>query len=443
MNLSDAMRRAADAIDKQADEIICFAEDIKKMPELGYKEFKTNQRVCKEFERLSIPYESGMALTGVRGRIGTGNGVHICIIGEMDAVICGGHPEADKKTGAAHACGHNAQLAAMMGAARGLLASGALDAVEGTVSFFAVPAEEYIDLQDRRILRKNGKIRFYGGKQQLVYEGAFDNVDIAMMVHAQPNSPQPCVFVHGGSLGFVEKEIAFHGRAAHASEPFDGINALNAAALAILGIHANREHFREKDKIRIHPIITKGGDAVNVVPAEVCMDSYVRGASMPAILSAAADTDRALLGAAQMVGAGVDINTSAGYLPLEQDKTLGEVFRESAAQFIPQEQIFSEIDMVGSTDMGDLSHLIPCIQPTIGGFSGTLHGEDFCVADPNTAYVLPAKILAFTVLSLLENNAEKAKQIKKEFCPKMSKERYIEMLLQTESKINGGKNYVD
>lgn len=432
MELSERMKQAAAAIEQSAADIIQFGNQLFKTPELGYKEWKTSQSVQEEFARLGLTYESGMALTGVRAKIGNGKGFHICVMGEMDAVACGGHPAADAATGAAHACGHYAQLAAMLGAARGLTAQGVLEGVDGTVSFFAVPAEEYIDLDYRRALREQGKIRFFGGKQQLIYEGAFDEVDIAMMVHAQPNSPQPCAFVHGGSLGFLEKQITFRGRAVHASEPFDGVNALNAAALSILGIHANREHFREEDKIRIHPIITKGGDAVNVVPAEVCMDSYVRGASMPAILAAAGDTDRAVRGAAQMVGADAEITTLAGYLPLAQDKRLGEVFREAAACFIPEEQIYSGIDMIGSTDMGDLSQLLPCIQPTIGGFSGTLHGEDFCHTSGETAYVLPAKLLAVTVLSLLENKAAKAERITQSFCPAMTKADYLQMLSDTE-----------
>lgn len=443
MELSKAMRCAIEAIDEQAPEIISFAVDIQKMPELGYKEVKTAQRICEEFRKLSVSCETGHAITGVRGKIGSGSGAHICIIGEMDAVVCGAHPYADNLTGAAHACGHHAQLAAMMGALRGLSACGKEALAASTVSFFAVPAEEYIDLQARRALKKEGKIRFFGGKQQLIYEGAFDDTDIAMMVHAQPDSPQPCAFINGDSLGFVEKQITFFGRAAHASEPYNGVNALNAAALAILGIHANREHYRESDKIRIHPIVTKGGDAVNVVPAEVCMDGYVRGASMSAILSAAKDVDRAVLGAAQTVGAKAKIETAAGYFPLTQCAPLGDIFGECAAQWLTNEQIHYGVDMVGSTDMGDLSRLLPCIQPTIGGFSGKLHGEDFRVEDAYAAYVLPAKILALTVLSLAENGAARAKQIKNDFVPEMNKADYIKALLQAEKEINGGYDDVD
>jgi metal-dependent amidase/aminoacylase/carboxypeptidase family protein len=97
------------------------------------------------------------------------------------------------------------------------------------------------------------------------------------------------------------------------------VNALNAAALAILGMHANRERFHEEDKIKVHPIITKGGDVVNSVPDNVVMDCYVRGATMEAIKNASADTDRAVMGAAQMVGAQAEIHTEMGYLPFCRD----------------------------------------------------------------------------------------------------------------------------
>ena len=425
---SEIELRVLETIDNYADQIIAFGEKVQKVPELGYKEVKTSELVCEQFDSLEIPYEKGLAITGVRGMCKGKDGPHVSVIGELDAVPCRKHPFADAQTGAAHACGHNAQLAAMIGVAIGLKQSGVMENLSGDVSFFAVPAEEYIDLDYRRTLREEGKIRYCGGKQQLIAEGAFDDVDIAMMVHAQPNSPNEEVYVHGGSLGFVEKQITFKGKAAHASEPFTGVNALNAAALAILGMHTNRERFREQDKIRVHPIITKGGDVVNTVPDEVCMDSYVRGASFEAIQKAAEDTDRSIRGAAAMVGAEAIIHTATGYFPLQQDKKLGEVFRKIATQLVPGEKVFSGVDMIGSSDIGDLSQLIPCIQPTIGGFNGALHSKEFCVSNKRIAYILPAKIMALTVVKLLANNAEKAKEIINEFKPFMTKEAYLSAL---------------
>ena len=412
MGITNIERKVLEAIDRRTEDICAWGEKLWGMPELGYKEFETSRMICEELEKMGISCTKGHAVTGVKGIL-KGNGkFNVAVLGELDAVVCKAHPEANSETGVAHACGHHAQLAAMLGVAACLADSGVMQELAGDVVFLATPAEEYIDLDYRRGLQQEGKIQCFGGKQQLIREGIFQDMDAAMMVHAQPDTPQAAVYVHGSSLGFVEKKITFRGRAAHASEPYKGVNALNAAALAILGMHANRERFREEDKIRVHPIITKGGDVVNSVPDEVCMDSYVRGASMEAILKASEDTDRAIQGAAQMVGAEAEIQTVQGYAPLKQNYVLGEIFREVAELFVEQEQIYSGIDMVGSTDIGDLSHIIPCIQPTVGGFTGELHSKEFQVADPYTAYVLPAKMMALTVVRLLADGGRGIQEVK-------------------------------
>ena len=423
-------------IDHCAEEIISFAENILRTPELGYRETNTAKQVREVFLSLGIPCEDHLGITGVKAVYSGKPGPHICLIGELDAVVCREHPFSNLHTGAAHACGHHAQLAAVVGAAMGLVKSGALDELPGRVSFCAVPAEEYIDLAYRRDLCSQGHIQRFGGKQEWIARGLFDDVDMAMMIHAQPDTPEAAIFANGSSLGFVEKEIRFIGQTAHASTPEKGINALNAAALAILGMHANRERFRDTDRIRVHPIITKGGDVINSVPDEVCMETYVRGASFDAILCASTDTDRAIHGAAAMVGARAEINTRTGYLPLRQDKILSQVLCDAASKLLPENQIIHGVDMVGSSDIGDLSHLIPCIQPTIGGFSGTLHGKDFQAADPYIAYVLPAKLLALTTLRLLENDAAEARRVKEAFRPVMTKEEYLMLFNRKEETEN-------
>lgn len=415
MEISKREQKVLDAIDRHGEEICALGAKLLAVPELGYKEHKTSRIVAEELEKLGICCEKNLAVTGVKGTLFGKGRWNVAVLGELDAVVCKGHEAADPETNAAHACGHNAQLAAMLGVAMGISESGIMEGLAGNVTFLAVPAEEYIDLDYRRSLKKEGQIQCFGGKQQLLAEGIFQGIDAAMMVHAQPQTRSAAVFVHGSSLGFVEKKITFRGKAAHASEPYKGVNALNAAALAILGMHANRERFQEEDRIRVHPIITKGGDVVNSVPDEVCMDSYVRGATMEAIRNASEETDRAIRGAALMVGAEADIETVPGYAPLKQDYQLGEIFRQVSELFIPQERIFTGIDMVGSTDMGDLSQVIPCIQPTVGGFAGELHSQQFRVADPYTAYVLPAKIMALTVVRLLENQGERMESCVSDF----------------------------
>ena len=412
MKLSNMEKKVIEAIDRRAEDICAWGEKLWGMPELGFKEYETSRVIRETFEQLGLVCTGEHAVTGVQGRLEGKGKYNIAVLGELDAVVCKAHPASDRESGAAHACGHHAQMAAMLGVAAGLIDSGVMEELAGNVVFMATPAEEYIDLDYRRGLQQEGKIQYFGGKQQLIQEGVFQGIDAAMMVHAQPNTPQASVYVHGSSLGFVEKQITFRGRAAHASEPHKGVNALNAAALAILGMHANRERFREEDKIRVHPIITKGGDVVNSVPDEVCMDSYVRGASMEAILRAGEDTDRAIMGAAQMVGAEAEIQTIQGYAPLKQNYALGEIFREVSELFIAKENIHTGIDMVGSTDIGDLSHILPCIQPTVGGFEGELHSKEFKVTDPYIAYVLPAKIMALTVVRLLADGGQGIQAVK-------------------------------
>ena len=418
-------RAVCEEIDRNSGKIIEIAEHILANPELGYKERATAEYVKEQLSSLGIPCRDGLALTGVKGRLKGGRSeANVCVIGELDAVLCNTHPTANKESGAAHACGHNAQLAAMLGVAIGL--SKYASELDGDVTFFAVPAEEFVEIGYRDSLAKDGKIKYLGGKQELIRLGEFDDIDAAMMVHAQGNTPGNEVFVDGGSLGFVAKTVEFIGKAAHAGgAPHEGINALNAAMAAMMCIHAQRETFRDEDRIRVHPIITNGGELVNVVPANVTMETYVRGASFEAINDAAAKVDRAIKGSAYAIGAEAEITDFKGYLPLCQDKSLGAIFAENAAQFTERENIHYGIDMVGSSDMGDLCHLIPAIQPTMGGWIGNLHAKDFAPTDTTLAYINPAKIMAMTVIDLLYDGATAAKAIKAAFVPKLTKEEYF------------------
>ena len=428
MTLSEIKTKINKTIDENKNDIISAGEWVLGNAELGFREEKTSEYIRERFDALGIRYEYPHALTGVRGSVkGRTNNINVCIIGEMDALQCATHPNASAD-GIAHACGHNAQIAAMLGAAMALKKSGVMEYLDGNVTFFAVPAEEFIDLEYRKALKDEGKIIAFGGKQQLIAEGAFDDIDMAMMIHAQPNEQDSKIYARGYNLGFTAKTITFHGKASHGSTPYDGTNALNAAALAILGIHSNRETFKDEDRIRIHPIITKGGDVVNSVPDEVCIDTYVRGASAEAIRKGSDAVHRAVYGAAQMIGATAEIDSMAGYLPLKEDNLLNDVFVKNAAEILGSENVISNKEIVGSTDMGDLSHILPVIQPSIGGFSGGLHSKDFKVTDKMTAYVTSAQILANTVAELLYDGANVGLRVKENFVPLMTKEEYIEYL---------------
>ncbi|MBR5239176.1 MAG: amidohydrolase [Clostridia bacterium] len=417
-------------IEEQKEQILSIAEEILKNPEVGYFEEKTSALVRKTFDDLEITYEYPLAITGVKAILDTKKeGPNICIIGEMDSLICKGHPFCDEE-GKAHACGHHAQVAAMLGAAIGLKKSDVYKELCGKITFMAVPAEEFIDLSSRKELKARGKIEYFGGKQQLFYEGAFCDVDIVMMIHAQTEAPEGKFYSRTSNLGFMAKTITFRGKAAHGSRPDEGVNALNAAALAILGIHSNRDTFTEEEHIRIHPIITKGGDVVNSVPDEVCIETYVRGATFDAIRKGSDAVNRAVYGAAQMIGAEATIEDMLGFLPLKESNEINDVMDEVAKEVLGDDCLVWNVPAVGSSDIGDVSCVIPTVQPSIGGFSGKIHSKDFFVTDADVAYIGAAKILAGTVSDLLANNAEKAKTVIENFTPLFTRDEYLAYLKQ-------------
>lgn len=404
------------AIDDNREAIFACGEYVLKNPELGFKEFKTSAFIKEQFGKLGIPFEAELAVTGVKGVLGNPDAdVTVCIIGEMDAVKCYDYPMADPETGAAHTCGHHIQIANMIGAAYGIAKSGVLDEINGRVVFFAVPAEEFVELDYRQYLVDSRKLTYMIGKHELIHIGAFDDVDIAMMIHSHAPTPNAQMYLGGSSLGVEMKKITYTGKAAHGSEPWNGTNALNAAMLGLMGIHSNRETFRDKDKIRIHPIITNGGELVNIIPDKAVIETYVRAATNDALKDACEKVDNSLRAGALAVGAECEIENIRGYAPLFQDASLTEVFERNARQFLDSEQITYGVDMVGSTDMGDLGQIMPVIQPTMGGFSGRQHGVDFAVTDPEFVYITASKILACTVYDLLADNAKIAKKICADF----------------------------
>ena len=414
-------------IDEQAQEVIALVKSIESEAELGYKEQKTAAKIASFFAKQGLPYQTGLALTGVKASIGAG-GVNVAILGELDAVLCADSPKADPNTGAAHACGHAVQLGALLAVATAFN-EGIMRELAGRITFMAVPAEEYVEIAYRNALREQGKIKYLGGKQELIRLGEFDDVDMAMMIHSEKNQPANSVSIGKSSNGFIGKTIQYIGETSHAAESPDlGVNALNAAMLGLMGIHAMRETFRDADAIRVHPIITKGGDLVNSVPADVRLETYVRAKTMQAIDATHEKVDRALQAGAMAVGAKVVIKTTPGYLPLISNLKMNKLFVENAKVAAPDMQVFERDHFAASLDMGDVSHLMPVIHPFTGGVTGELHSKDFCVVDYYKACIVPAKTLAMTVIDLLANEAITAKEVLKDFKPVFTKEEYIKKL---------------
>lgn len=415
-------------IDNYRDKIIDIANSILHEPEEGFKEKKTAQKVKKAFEELGIEYRSELAVTGIKGVLREGQeGPVIALIAELDAIINNDYPFANKVTGAAHACGHFAQIAQLIGAAIGL--KKIADKLSGKVVLFVVPAEEYINLEFREALKKEGQIKYYGGKQELIRLGEFDDIDIVIMQHAQSDYPGRKALIADGSNGFIGKSVRFIGKEAHAGDaPYNGINALNAFNIALSAIHAQRETFKDQDSVRVHPIITKGGDSVNNVPSEVKVELYVRARTVKAIKEINRKIDIALMAGSMAVGAQVEITNTPGYLPVENNKELINIWAKNAAKLIGEENVLHIGPKGGSTDMGDLTQIKPGIHPYVGSFSGELHSRDFKVEEAEMAYIIASKIYVLTVIDLLYGEAETAKKIIKNFTPNLSKDEYLTLL---------------
>ena len=391
--LDKTEQKIVDIIDAHRNEIIEFAKDIYTHAELGYKEYRTAEKFASFMKNLGLETKEGLAVTGVKAYLNEEEktNVSLALIGELDALRIPEHKYANPETQGAHCCGHHAQLAGVIGAALALTNEDVKKELDGQVVFFAVPAEEYGDK------------------------------DISVGSHS--------------NNGFVSKVIRYKGLAAHAAgAPHLGVNALNAASLGLSALAYQRETFRDDDHVRIHPIITKGGNLVNVVPDEVVIETLVRAANKDAIADAAAKTDRAFKAGAIAVGAACEITTMPGYLPALSEKADESILAaaEIAAQTSEKDyQIVQEDTLAysgGSTDVGDVQHLQPVLTFNTGGKVSGLHSVDFDIVDEELAYVVTAKIFALSAYRLLRDEAVKAKEIVANYQPIFTKEEYIKYM---------------
>ncbi|GAA0250284.1 amidohydrolase [Haladaptatus pallidirubidus] len=429
------------AIDDHRDDIIELAKAVEEEPELGYKEHATTDKVTAAFETMGLEIERDLAITGARASTDletSADEFTIAVLGELDALVNWEHPKADPETGACHACGHHAQLANLIGTAYGLSSTGILDRLHGTVEFIAVPAEEYLDLEYRRSLVNDGKIEFLGGKQELIKRGYFDHVDCAAMIHADADTPEREILTRSSTNGFIGKFVTYRGRSSHAgAAPEEGVNALNAAMLGMNAVHAQRETFADEENVRVHPILTKGGEGVNVVPADVRMESYTRAKSIQAVNGANDSVNRALESGAMAVGADISIEDYPGYLPFQTDKTMIEIYETNAVDELGSDAIDTHNPhTTGSTDMGDITQIIPGIHPMIGGFEGTPHTPEFQAVDDEMAYIIPAKLTACMIVDLLANSKTKEK-IRQQKEQKYSPEDYLTLIREMRRSVTG------
>ena len=424
--------RVIEAIEKRSAEVREIGETILHHPEMGFKEVKTAALVEEKFRSLGLSYRKGLALTGVVAELpGRSRKMRLALMGELDSILVPSNPNADPVTGAAHACGHNASIAGMIAAGMGLLDSGVMKELDGDVCLMAVPAEELVELEYRNKLRQEGKLVFLAGKQEFIRLGILDGVDMVLMFHLKEMDPIKKVLIGATHNGVIAKFIRYKGKESHAGgAPHFGINALNAALIGLLGIHAQRETFRDEDCIRVHPIITKGGDLVNVVPADVRIETFVRGRNVEAMQDANKKVNRALEAGAMAIGAEVEILDLPGYLPSLFDHRLDQLFAANMAALLGPEAVGQAGHQTGSSDIGDISHLMPALHAYIKAGKGNLHTEDFVIGDHRLAYLESAKGLALTAVDLLWDGAREGLSIKKNYQPKYNKEEYLKFLSQ-------------
>ncbi|MBN2334212.1 amidohydrolase [Candidatus Bathyarchaeota archaeon] len=427
MDKSTLKKKVIEEIDRRADEIITYATAIWKYPELGFKEFKTAELTEKKYKKMGWKYQTKIAITGSKAYLkGDGTRPSVGIVGELDALHIPVHPEAHPATGNIHACGHHSQMAAMLGAGFGL--DVVKDNLDGEVVMVTVPAEEYIEIDYRNRLREEGKLEFFGGKQEFIRLGAMDDLDMVIGSHSAMDQTE-LVGVGGSNNGFIGKLVNYIGKESHAGgAPDKGINALNAAMLGLMGIHANRETFKDTDTIRVHPIITKGGEIVNNVPADVKIESYVRGRTVEAIQDANRKVNRALRAGAMAVGAEVNIDDHPGYMPYTRDPNLEKVLLASTIELVGEKEIKHRDHSTGSTDMGDFSCIMPTTSIGMAGTEGQGHSRTLRIVDPIKQYIWPAKTMAMTVVDLLYDGAGEAKKVIDGFTPTIKRGEYVEFM---------------
>lgn len=377
--------RVAATIDGLRSLLVETSRSIHSKPELGFREYGAANLLAGILEKAGFTVVRGVAglETAFLAEYGHHNGpeqpIRVALLAEYDAL-----------PGIGHACGHNLIAAASLGAGLGLRRLE--EDLPGSVAVIGTPGEE------------SG-----GGKAILVRRGVFNGFVAAMMVHpANANS------LDGGSLALDAIEFTYHGRPAHAaSNPEKGVNALDAVIQLFNGINALRQHLPAD--VRIHGIITEGGVAPNVIPERAVARFYVRAEERAKLDDVVAKVLGCAQGAAQMTGATLEHRRFEESLDnVWTNKALAEAF---AANLRSQgvSQLSSSKDGKGSTDMGNVSHVVPAIHPYLAVCSPEIvgHTREFaqaCVTDQaHETMIVAAKALAFTTLDLMTNSELRAR----------------------------------
>ena len=373
--LKDAIGRAVDGL---ADELESLSHRIHANPELGYQEVKAAGWLSDFLTAKGFKVERGVAgvETAFRATIETGEGPTIAILCEYDAL-----------PGLGHACGHNVIATSGAGAGAALAAvRGELP--KGRIQVIGTPAEE------------GG-----GGKMKLIEGGVFKDVDCAMMIHGLDRT-----VLHGDLLGIVRVNFDFTGKAAHASaDPWEGVNSLDAVIQTFNAISALRQQVRPD--VRIHGIITNGGQAPNIIPEAASATFYVRAATLDYMWEVYKKVVACAEGAARATGAQLrTVQMPTVYEPMKRNETLLGAFKANLERLgaTPEPP---DPNRLGSSDIGNVSQVIPAIQPyiKIAEAGMPIHSRAFAEAAvkpmARQGLVTAAKTMAMTTADLLGDPA--------------------------------------
>lgn len=384
-------------IEKNRADIIKLGRELFSCPELGFKEVKSNEILTSFLFQNEIPYRTGFCRTGIKATIGSGTGPHIALVADMDALEIrdGGR----KKV--VHSCGHSIQTAVMAYVLKMINESGILKSTGGRVSFIAAPAEEFIDFDFRQELVKNGEIKYYSGKQNMISAGIFDDIDCVISMHVNGDSGSQ-FDIDSTLSGFTVKRAVFLGTPAHSgAAPHLGRNALHGASLCMNAISYMKEQFPREAGIQIHPVVSYCTGSVNIIPDEAVLDSYVRANNLQDLMEAGIKFDNCARHSAEALGLTCRIENKIGYMPLEQSDKVNSVIYRHMLELSDDEKILKNVISGASGDVGDLSYLLPTVQFGFSGVRGRIHSGEFEVADEENVYINTAKIVLGTIADIL------------------------------------------
>lgn len=390
-------------LEKNRSDLLDLGRKLFSCPELGFKEVKSNEILTSFLLEQDIPFETGICRTGIKATVGTGDGVHVALVADMDAIEL----KDEKGKYPFHSCGHSIQTAVMVYALKLIKESGIAGQLGGKVSFIAAPAEEFIDFEFREKLVEQGEIRYFSGKQNMISQGVFDDVDCVLSMHV--NGDSGTLFDISSTLsGFMVKRVVFKGNASHSGVASHlGRNALHGAGLCMSAIAFMKDQFPADAGVQIHPVISNCGGSVNIIPDEVVLESYVRANTLEALLEAGDKFDRCARHSALALSMECEIQNRTGYMPLKQSDKMNEIIHRYMLEICDEERIVKNVISGASGDVGDLGYLLPTVQFGFSAVTGRIHSADFQITDEENAYFNTLSVVLDTVRDLLADRSFK------------------------------------